>query len=175
MKRIFLLIILFVFISANSFAQEEELIGAGPKGRFTQEQANEIALRRVPGEILSSEGWWENDRFFVGVKILRGDSSIFEVEINTLTGKVHEIEIEYLAAKAMLPMDVIARHLAHAIALSHVEDKTRGGTKARVLKLETIVHERKPVYRVEVKRLVKTYEVLVNASSGKVMSLRKLD
>ncbi len=156
-------------------AQEEAFVGGGPKGRFTQEQAQEIALRTIPGEILSSDGWWENDRFFMGVKIIRSDGSIFDVEVNTLTGQVHEIEIEHLVPGTVLPMNIMAQNVAGAIALSHVEDKTRGRTRARILNAEIIIHERKPVYRVEVKKLVKTYEVLVHAASGKVMGLRKLD
>ncbi len=160
-------------VMAQDRAQEE--LGAGPKGRYSEQQALEIALRAVPGAVLSTDGWWENDRFFLGFKILRADNSIFEVEVNTLSGKVQNIEVEYLAEGATFPGRLIAQSVADLAALSHIQGETTGRAKAKILSSYIVVHERKPAYRVEVKKSARVYGVLVDAVSGKIISAKKQD
>ncbi|HBR68411.1 MAG TPA: hypothetical protein DEA55_03450 [Rhodospirillaceae bacterium] len=180
LKRLFIFCLVFFLVPA-AFAVEtpldtkDKMVGEGPKGRFTQEQAQEIALGVVPGEVKSTEGWWNDNRYYVGVVILREDGSIFDVEINTLTGKIHNIAIDSLVPGSSLPMDVIAQNIAEAVAVSHVNDKVHGAAKAEILKSQIIVHERQPVYRIEVKKLVHKYEVLVNAVTGKIKSFKESD
>lgn len=180
LKRLFIFCAVFFLVPA-AFAAEtppdekEKMVGEGPKGRFTQEQAQEIALGVIKGEVKSSEGWWKDDRYYVGVVILREDGSVFDVEINTLTGQVHDIAIDSLVPGAPLPMDVIAQNIAEAVAVSHVNDKVHGAAKAEILKSQIIIHERQPVYRIEVKKLVHDYEILVSAVSGKIKSFKEVD
>lgn len=172
---VFFLVLPAALAAEMPLDEKDKMVGEGPKGRFTQEQAQEIALGVVPGEVKSAEGWWRDDRYYVGIVILREDGSIFDVEINTLTGQVQDIAIDNLVSGSPLPMDVIAQNIAEAVAVSHVNDKAHGAAKAEVLKSQIIVHERRPVYRVEVKKLVHVYEVLVNAVTGKIKSFREVD
>lgn len=62
--------------------------------RITKEQAQEIALKNVPGKILHVDMDLENGVLVYEVFILTPDNRIFEVEIIAKTGKILKIEEE---------------------------------------------------------------------------------
>ncbi|MGN7176087.1 peptidase M4 [Paenibacillus sp. FSL R5-0490] len=62
--------------------------------RITKEQAQEIALKNVPGKIQHVDMDLENGVLVYEVFILTPDNRIFEVEIIAKTGKVLKIEEE---------------------------------------------------------------------------------
>lgn len=63
--------------------------------RITKQQAQEIALNRVPGKVLHVDMDLENGVLVYEVFILTADNRIFEVEIAAKTGKVLKIEEEH--------------------------------------------------------------------------------
>ncbi|MEG9295019.1 PepSY domain-containing protein [Mangrovibacillus sp. Mu-81] len=62
--------------------------------RITMQQAQEIALRRVPGEILHVDMDLENGVLVYEVFILTSENRIFEVEILAKSGKIIKIDEE---------------------------------------------------------------------------------
>nr|WP_184528372.1 PepSY domain-containing protein [Bacillus benzoevorans] len=62
--------------------------------RITKQQAQEIALKRVPGQIQHVDMDLENGVLVYEVFILTPDNRIFEVEIVAKTGRILKVEQE---------------------------------------------------------------------------------
>ncbi|MED3622969.1 PepSY domain-containing protein [Neobacillus thermocopriae] len=62
--------------------------------RITKEQAQEIALNRVPGTILHVDMDLENGVLVYEVFILTEDNRLFEVEILARSGRILKVEEE---------------------------------------------------------------------------------
>jgi uncharacterized membrane protein YkoI len=62
--------------------------------RITKQQAQEIALQRVPGRVLHVDMDLENGVLVYEVFILTANNRIFEVEILAKSGKIIKIEQE---------------------------------------------------------------------------------
>ncbi|MGE7588028.1 PepSY domain-containing protein [Peribacillus sp. NPDC101480] len=62
--------------------------------RLTMQQAQEIALQRVPGQVLHSD--MEHGVLVYEFFILTNQNRIYEVEINAKTGKIMKVEEEDL-------------------------------------------------------------------------------
>ncbi|RYL94146.1 PepSY domain-containing protein [Sporolactobacillus sp. Y61] len=62
--------------------------------RITMQQAQEIALQRVPGTILHVDMDLENGMLIYEVFILTPENRIFEVEILARSGRIIKIEEE---------------------------------------------------------------------------------
>lgn len=65
-----------------------------PTAAFTAEQARQIALAEVPGEVQETELEREDGMLVYEVEILTADGVEMEVEINADTGKILEVEAE---------------------------------------------------------------------------------
>ncbi len=65
-----------------------------PRQRITMQQAQEIALQRVPGQILHVDMDLEHGILVYEVFILTPDQQIFEVEILARTGQIIKVEQE---------------------------------------------------------------------------------
>jgi Predicted membrane protein len=61
---------------------------------ITMQQAREIALRRVPGQIQHVDMDLENGVLVYEVFILTADHRIFEVEIHARSGRIIKVEQE---------------------------------------------------------------------------------
>lgn len=176
---LFALIILFpIPAHAQVVINGQEIIGAGPKGRYTLEQAERIAQDHIfdarQTEIVGTESFWQNGRFYHEIQVQVRDGSIYEVEINADTGALHEVEVEFLSANPSLPDDIISKAAARAAARSHVAHKVRGTFRERITREpEIMVHERHLAYRVGVKKLSDRYTVWVDALNGRVREMEK--
>jgi uncharacterized membrane protein YkoI len=62
--------------------------------RLTKQQAQEIALNRIPGKVLHVDLDLENGVLVYEVYILTADNRIFEVEILAKSGNILKIEEE---------------------------------------------------------------------------------
>jgi uncharacterized membrane protein YkoI len=62
--------------------------------RITKQQAQEIALKRVPGKIQHVDMDLENGVLVYEVFILTADNRIFEVEIAAKSGRILKVEQE---------------------------------------------------------------------------------
>ncbi len=62
--------------------------------RITKQQAQEIALQRVPGKIVHVDMDLENGVLVYEVFILTPDNRIFEVEILAKSGRILKVEQE---------------------------------------------------------------------------------
>lgn len=68
--------------------------GAVYRQRITKEQAQQIALKQVPGKIQHVDMDLENGVLVYEVFILTSENRIFEVEILAKSGKILKIEEE---------------------------------------------------------------------------------
>lgn len=103
MKRNF---VLAVFISAlltggslvmaKSVGQEEAGNEAklAKQARITKEQAQEIALKRAPGNVESVELEKEHGKLVYSFDIRNAKGTIDEVQVNAITGKIARVEHE---------------------------------------------------------------------------------
>lgn len=172
------ILLIWILVSFPAYAQiiinGEEVFGEGPKGRYTRDQAEIIALMRVPGEVVSEDQEWENDHFYFEFTIQTRDKSVYEVEINSVTGQIHEIEVEYLSPLAKPPFEVLEKDLALAAAKSYVKNEIKGNFSVKVKKPPFLtVYKRTLVYESVMKKLATTYIVVMDAVSGKVLDVRK--
>lgn len=62
--------------------------------RITPQQAQEIALRRVPGQIIHIDMDLENGVLVYEVFILTSQNRVFEVDVVAKTGRILKIEEE---------------------------------------------------------------------------------
>jgi uncharacterized membrane protein YkoI len=62
--------------------------------RITKQQAQEIALKRVPGKVVHVDMDLENGVLVYEVFILTPDNRIFEVEILAKSGRILKVEQE---------------------------------------------------------------------------------
>ena len=61
---------------------------------ITPQQAQQIALQRIPGQVLHLDMEMENGTLVYEVFILTSQNRIYEVEINAKTGIIYNIEEE---------------------------------------------------------------------------------
>lgn len=62
--------------------------------RITKQQAQEIALKRVPGRVHHVDMDLENGVLVYEVFVLTADNRIFEVEIHARTGRILKVDEE---------------------------------------------------------------------------------
>lgn len=62
--------------------------------RISVEQATQIALQQIPGQVMHVDLDMENGVLVYEVFILTAQNNIFEVEVNARTGAIVEIEQE---------------------------------------------------------------------------------
>ncbi|YCA46530.1 PepSY domain-containing protein (plasmid) [Bacillus sp. JZ8] len=62
--------------------------------RISVQQAQQIALQRIPGQILHVDMDMENGTLIYEIFILTSGNRVYEVEINGRTGRVLKIEEE---------------------------------------------------------------------------------
>lgn len=181
MRHVFILMILLfaalparaqddAAIGADGQLVEEVIVPAGAKGRFTAEQAQIFALRKVPGELLETSVRRDGDRYYHQYKILAGDQSIYTVEINALSAEVSTIYINSLSANPVLPMAVVPKETAELAAQTYIAENELGVRKPKILSTTLGVRFQNPVYIVKVKQSGRVYNVVVAAVDGDVIS-----
>ena len=182
MKRFFIAVAILLLNTTPTHAQiiidGREAVGEGPKGRYTLEQAERIALGyifdRRGAQVTGTESFWQNGHFYHEIEMRLRDGSIYEVEVNADTGKIHELEVSSLSANPILPQGLITAPQARAAALSHVANKVRGTFKAKITAPPILmVHERKLAYRVGVKKLADEFTLWVDAMDGRIRAMNK--
>lgn len=62
--------------------------------RISIEQANEIALQRVPGQVVKSELEFDDGMLIYEVDIRTADGQKYEVEIDAVTGAVLKVKLD---------------------------------------------------------------------------------
>ncbi len=76
--------------------KEEDIIMVMPSysQRITPQQAMQIAVQRVPGQIIHYGMDMENGTLVYEIYILTSQNKIYEVEVNAKTGVIRKIEEE---------------------------------------------------------------------------------
>lgn len=167
------------FLTVPAGAQQYDSNGEviepeGARGRYTEEQAQVFALKRLWGEVMEIDGYWKNSRFYHEYTIQTADGSIYEVEVNAQTGDIYQVEVESLSENPRFPSGLVDGEYVSAVAHSYVEEHGKGGFKAKVSGGPALeVFQRKLVYRVPVKKSVRDYAVLIDAFDGSVVQMEE--
>ena len=146
----------------------------GERGRYSQEQGEEFALRVVRGEVLSRDVEREGGHLYYEYSILARDDSIYEVEINAQTGEVYEIEVERLSEHPRYPFQLLDEPVLRSTALSVVEGRSNSIMGVKVVDSQITVFKRKVARRFLLKQGVDEFEVIINARNGRILEERKL-
>lgn len=184
MRLLFLIMLLFWAAPASAQlkellrmnAEEEALYlstGHGSQGRYTVEQSELIAWRSLayarPVEAKTEDSYWQNGRFYHVVEVAVRDGSVYSVIVNSFTGDVFRTELDFLSDAPVLPSDVIDVGVAEVIAVSTVSENTRGARTPTVNAVNLIVYQKRLAYEVRLKKVGRSYVVMVDARSGKMM------
>jgi uncharacterized membrane protein YkoI len=181
-------------VAAQTTKQEME--PEGSRGRYSQEQGQRIALRHVPGEVLKTSLYklggnkrcrdeeidgeevevcrHSDSRIFYEYVILVPDGSVYEVEINSSTGKLYEIEIEHLSDNPVYPFPLVPEADARATAIARVDKRVRGGRTPEILDVRIGVDQRRLVYFVDVRKFSKDIRVTIDAQKGDILDYDRL-
>lgn len=62
--------------------------------RISMEQANEIALQRVPGQVVKSELEFDDGMLIYEVDIRTAEGHKYEVKIDAVTGEVLKVKLD---------------------------------------------------------------------------------
>lgn len=178
-RKYFLLFM--VCFSNSAFAADEKpmvngqpFLAEGARGRYTLEQAQVLALQRLPGTVLASETIrLNNKRIYQVYTIQTADTSVYRVRVDAITGEIDQIDVETFAPGSIPPEQLIPLEQAKTTALSHEQGKSVLKPELKDIRLS--VFEKRFVYEVVIKRLSKTYMILVNAYNGAVISDKELD
>ncbi|WP_055740673.1 PepSY domain-containing protein [Heyndrickxia shackletonii] len=98
MRKLLLSFCIFIPVSFNVFYTNgnAELAGQSTvkKNIISEKQAEDIALKRIKGDVLNVEMEKEEGKTYYEVKIITSNKVLFEVEIDAHTGKIVEVENE---------------------------------------------------------------------------------
>jgi len=123
--------------------------------KISIEEAKRIALKKVNGTILDVET--DDDEYCFKIK---KENYLYEIEIDAISGKVIEFDKEYILSEFN-----ISKEEAKRIALNKINGK--------IIDMELDEDDCK--YNIEILKEGIEYEVEVDASSGKILSIEKDD
>ncbi len=171
-----ILLLFFIGLAAPSWAQfpNEEIIPEGARGRLSQEPAQVFALRRIQGEVVETDAWRDEGRYYHEYTIMRPDGSVFKVDINALNGEVFDIEVEVVAVDFLPPPGLVDRKYAQDVALAYAADKGKGVFKGQVQDSTLMSYERHLVYGVRIKKGVRSYQVFIDAFTGAALEMEEV-
>lgn len=165
MKKIILGLALIVIPSVAAYA-------ATP---LTFEQAQVIALAKVPGTILETERSIHNGAVVFEFEIEQPNGRVMEIEIDSATGKILELKVERMQQGENMPSARVSALKAQEAAIYYIENRVSGLRPVEVIDNEYTIVNDHFVYVVECRRGIKTFEVLVDANTGDVMSMKEDD
>ncbi|GEM_PF-2699206 len=137
------------------------------------EEIQEIALQKVPGNVMGTGEAVHNGVVVTEYQIEQQNGQIMEIAVDTASGKIIELKVVQMAPGESLPNPQITKDKAQKIAAGHINSTVNGLRPVEILESEyTIVNERL-AYIVGIKRGVKIFEVVVDANTAAVISSRE--
>lgn len=124
------------------------------KKNITLQQAKNTALKKVNGTITKTKE--DNDDYTI---YIQKDHYLYEIEVNKTTGKIDEIEKEVIKSSKK-----ITAEKAKEIALNRVNGKVK-----------SVDYNDDNEYEVEIQKDDVEYEIIIDASSGKILEVEKDD
>lgn len=140
---------------------------------LTFEQAQRVALEKVPGTVIETERSIHNGAVVFEFEIERLEGGVMEVEVDSATGKILELKVETPGPGDTMPTPEINKIQAERAATSYIEDQVSGLRAVEVIESEYTIVNDKFVYVVELRRGIKNYEVLVDVYNGSVVGMKE--
>ncbi len=162
-RNIAILSLLF-FTPLNSLFAAEKL---------TSEEAEIIALQRVPGEIIEEDIAKSASTYVYEYEIRKEDETVIELEIDAYTGKTVEYRIISLGPGSILPDARVPHYKAKEIAIKYTNSMSKHGKSAEVSEIRYTVYKGVPAYEIELIKFFKEYKLYVDAMNGDVLSAKK--
>ncbi|MCB9989517.1 MAG: PepSY domain-containing protein [Rhodospirillales bacterium] len=139
-------------------------------GEVTDEEAQAIAVREIPGDIIHRDRAIRNNALFYKFDIQNSDGIVMKVEIEAATGAVVDVDILKLGENGVLPASRLTMRQADEIAQAHVKEISFGNRAPKTLESEYKLRNRKLVYVFKIKRSFEMYNVTIDANTGEIVS-----
>lgn len=160
---------------AQIYGGDGEVIpGEGPKGRYSMDQVRPYALSQMRGELIDETTSWQNGDLFYEFVIEQADGSVFELEYFARNAQLYEVEVEKLGDRPRYPRGMVDHEAAKQAAHDYVRTRNSSAMRAKVEGLRIEAYQRRLVYIVRVKQMAREYDVMMDAFSGKILSMKKL-
>ncbi len=142
---------------------------------LTFEEARAMALEKVPGVIVDRERSIHNGAVVFEFDIRQENGAVMEIEIDSVTREILELEVDTIATGSSLPEPATEEDTAREIAIKHIEDTTSGLRAVEILESKYTIKDRMLVYVFKMRRGIDLYELVLDANSGKVVSVSERD
>lgn len=164
--RIICLISAFLIFTITAASAQEPL---------TFEQARELALEKVPGVVVDTERSIHNGAVVYEFDIRQDNGAVMDIEIDSVTREILELKVDKIGTGGILPEPPVSEGDAQVTAIKHIEETTSGLRGVDVLKSEYTIVNQNLVYVFQLKRGISSYEVIVDANNGSVISTKETD
>lgn len=132
------------------------------------DEARGIALEKEPGEIVETD----NKGTVYEFEIKKDNGMVMEIEVDASTGAIIEHKVDQLGPNVEFPDNALSHGDAKEIAEKHVDDSVEGRKSAKARVVKRILHGEVFAYEIDVTKSQHTYEVVVDALSGAVLSFQ---
>lgn len=144
---------------------------AAAQSKISLEQAIAIAQKTVKGDLLGAEFDYENDYGIHAtseyeVKFASGNNEI-EVKIDANTGKVLKTEQEQMDEEDLAEYTAMKQaKVSLTQAMQIAQQKVNG----KIIEAEFDLEQNKPVYEIEIAKGTQVQKIVIDASSGTIMT-----
>jgi len=94
-----------------------------------------------------------------------------EIEIDSATRGILDLKVNALATGLSLPEPLITEEEARDIAVKYIEDTTSGLRAVNIHDVQYTIVERALAYVFKMQRGISVYELSLDASTGKIISI----
>lgn len=152
---------------------QEGFKAKGKRGRLTMEQSKAIALQKIPGEVVKESVFITQGHPYHEFHILDKNGSIYEIEINADLAKIYKIWVIKYKEKSPLPFVLKEeKEIIYAVK-QYIQNQTKGKSKPKIENISFKIQDRRFVYSVNVKKLVRRYRVVLDAQTAEVISFKQ--
>ncbi len=143
-------------------------------GPVNLDGARIIALAAEPGSVDQADIMKTNGLPIYQFEITReSDGSLMYVAVDGATGRIVEHSMRKLGEGAALPAATYTQEAAEKKAAEYVAKEVFGTEKPVVKKFEYTQENGRPIYRVNVAKFFKVYDIIIDPFTGKMLAVRK--
>lgn len=137
---------------------------------LTFDEAQAMALEKIPGEITEKERSLHNGAIVYEFTIEKEDGMVMEIEIDSVTRDILELKVSKLLPGAALPEPTIGKEAAEEKAALHIRETMSGLRPVKIVEAVYTIIDGRLVYVVDLERGIKKYRVVVDANTGEIVT-----
>lgn len=140
---------------------------------LTADEARAIALEKVPGTVVDTERSIHNGAVVYEFDIRQENGTVMDIEIDSVTREILELKVDGMGTGGILPEPGIEEDVALEKAIKHIEDTTSGLRSVDKVKAEYKIVGGAIAYVFRLRRGITSYDVVVDANSGRIISSKE--